>query len=112
MKILKFTDNMPKLHVQTSAKLVYWSALRGYQLKHYLDLWKYDTLKSDGSLYKLKLDENYLVLFFVGDKGIMFSSIRKLNSENRHFITDMGKDFQIEIDCARKPDTAGDINNV
>ena len=98
MQILKFTDNMPKLHGQTTAKLVHWDALRGYQLKHCQDLWKYDTLKSDGTYYKLKLDENYLLLFFVGDKGVMFSSIRRLNSENRHYITDIGQDFRIEIE--------------
>lgn len=97
MQTLLFTDNMPKLHGQTTATLVYWSAMRGYQLKQYPDLWKYDTLKSDGSLYKLKLDENYLVLFLVGEKGIMFSTIRKLNSENRHYITDIGEVFKIEV---------------
>lgn len=97
MQTLQFTDNMPKLNNQKTVKLVYWSALRGYQLKQYPDLWKYDTLKSDGTCYKLKLDENYLVLFFVGDKGIMFSTIRKLNSKNRHYITDIGKNFKIEV---------------
>ena len=97
MQIIKFTDNMPKLHNQQTAKLIYWSALRGYQLKQYPDFWKFDTLKSDNTYYKLRLEENYLVLFFVGDKGIMFSTIRKLNSENRHYISDIGKEFKIEV---------------
>lgn len=97
MQILPFKDNMPKLNNQQHAKLVYWSALRGYQLKRYPDFWCYDTLKSDGTFCKLNLDENYLVLFFVGDKGIMFSTIRKLNSENRHYISDIGKEFEIGI---------------
>ena len=97
MQTIKFTDNMPKLQGQTTATLVNWGAMSGYQLQKHPDFWNYDTLKSDGTNYKLNNDGNYLILYFVGDKGILFSTIRKLNEVNKHYITEIGKQFKIEI---------------
>lgn len=98
MEVIKFTDNMPKLHNQTTATLVYWGAMTGHQLKKHPDLWKYDTKKSDGTNYKLNPDEHYLLLFFVGDKGIMFSTLRKLSLENKPYIQKVGQEFRIEVE--------------
>lgn len=97
MQKLKFADNMPKLHGQTKATLVYWTALFGFQLEQHPSLWQYDTLKSDGTYYKLNPQGKYFLLFFVGEKGIMFSTIRKLNDENKHYMTDVNKEFEIEV---------------
>lgn len=97
MKKLLFADNMPKLCDQNTATLVYWTAMAGCQLKQHQDFWLYDTLKSDGTFYKLNKDGRYLVLFFVGDKGILFSTIRKLNDENRHYLEEVGEVFNIEV---------------
>ncbi len=97
IKTIKFADNMPKLHGQTSATLVYWSALAGCQLAKHPALWDYDTKKSDGTIYKLNPYGRYLLLFFVGDKGIMFSTIRKLNEENKHYMSEVNERFTIEI---------------
>ena len=96
-KVLKFTDNMPKLHGQTTATLVYWSAMAGCQFAEHKSFWNYDTQKSNGSTYKLNPDGRYLILFFVGDKGIMFSTIRKFNDENRHYIEEVNQQFRIEV---------------
>ena len=96
-KVIKFADNMPKLHGQTEATLVYWSALAGCQLAEHPALWNYDTKKSDGSIYKLNPDGRYLLLFLVGDKGIMFSTIRKLNDENKHYMLEVNQKFRIEV---------------
>lgn len=96
-KVLKFADNMPKLHGQTEATLVYWSALAGCQLAAHPALWEYDTKKSDGTIYKLNPDGRYFLLFFVGDKGIMFSTIRKLNEENKHYMQEVNQKFRIEV---------------
>ena len=96
-KVLKFADNMPKLHGQTEATLVYWSALAGCQLAEHPALWNYDTRKSDGSIYKLNPDGRYLLLFLVGDKGIMFSTLRKLNDENKHYMQEVNQKFRIEV---------------
>lgn len=97
MEKIQFADNMPKLHGQKKATLVYWSALFGFQLEQHPSLWKYDTLKSDGSYYKLNPQEKYFLLFFVGDKGIMFSTIRKLNDSNKHYMSEVNKEFEIEV---------------
>ena len=98
MKVLKFADNMPKLHGQTTAKLVYWSALAGCQLAQHPELWQYDTLKSDGTTYKLNPNGRYFLLFFVGNKGIMFSTIRKLNDDNKHYMSEVNQEFRIEVE--------------
>lgn len=97
MKIIKFADNMPKLQGQKTAKLVFWSALTGNQLAKHPELWKYDTLKSDGTNYKLNKNCYYFLLFFVGDKGIMFSTIRKLVDENKHYMSEVNETFKIEV---------------
>lgn len=97
-KVIRFADNMPKLHGQQTATLVYWSALAGCQLAKHSWLWHYDTLKSDGSNYKLNPDGRYFLLFFVGNKGIMFSTIRKLNEENMHYMNEVNEIFRIEVE--------------
>lgn len=96
-KIIKFASNMPKLHGQTSATLVFWSALAGCQLAKHPALWNYDTKKSDGTIYRLNPYGRYLLLFFVGDKGIMFSTIRKLNEDNKHYMQEVNEQFRIEV---------------
>lgn len=96
-KIIKFASNMPKLHGQTSATLVFWSALAGCQLAKHPALWNYDTKKPDGTIYRLNPYGRYLLLFFVGDKGIMFSTIRKLNEDNKHYMQEVNEQFRIEV---------------
>lgn len=94
-KVIKFEDNFPKLCNQSSATLVY----IGFSMvdeKHYGALIEYDTKKHNGEYYKLDRKKNYFVLFFVGDKGIMFSSLRKNTTENFRYYK-LGEKYRIEV---------------
>lgn len=98
MEILEFKYNMPKLCNQRKAKLVYHNVITMIGLEKYKDLLKYDLDKGDGKDFQLDNSQYYLILLFVGDKGIMFTSLRKYNSENIAKYADIGKEFVIEIE--------------
>lgn len=98
MEILKFKDNMPKLCNQRKATLVYHNVITVIGLEKYKYLLKYDLYKSDGDIFPIDKSQYYLILLFVGDKGIMFSTLRKYNSENVAKYADIGKEFLIEVE--------------
>lgn len=77
MNEIRFNKNYKKLHNQKEAFLVWKDVSYTERLnKEFID---YDT---EGS-YVLEEDKSYLMLYFVGDKGIPFTTLRKNNAENR-----------------------------
>lgn len=75
-KIIKFCKNYSKLHNQTMATLVYVRLKMGKDLnKEFIE---YDT----DNEYQIEENQRYLILYFVGNKLIPFTSLRKLNQDN------------------------------
>lgn len=98
---IKFDCNYPKLCNQAHAKLVWIDEIRDcdFILKypHLKALFEYDTKQPDGKFYNIKRGD-YLLLLFVGDKGIMFSTVRRDNPSNRSkYINKIGKLFVVEV---------------
>lgn len=98
---IKFDCNYPKLCNQARARLVWideirdcdfvlkWTALKA--------LFDYDTKRPDGTQKNITRGD-YLLLLFVGDKGIMFSTLRRDNPSNRSkYINKIGKLFDVEV---------------
>lgn len=100
MKILKFKHNMKKLNNQKKATLVYWHIANNEELLNNKSLLEYDVKKSDNTDYEIELKKHhlYLILFYVGEKGIMFSTIRKFNHDNWEYIELLNKEIDIEIE--------------
>ncbi len=100
MKIIKFKDNYPKLHNQTSAKLVFVLSIPEKLLrKVFNDLWMYDTLCSDGkNRLSYQVGQRFLLLLFLGDKNILFTTLRTDNEENRaKYFNSIGAEFKLEV---------------
>ena len=94
MEKIKFNRNYKKLHEQTEAKLVYFEIHYGKTLNE--EYVKYDT---DGK-YTFVYNHKYIVLYFVGNKGIPFSSLRKLNKENKKkYFDKVGEKFKIIVEA-------------
>ena len=98
---IEFKCNFPKLCNQANAKLVWIDEIRDcdFILKypHLKALFEYDTKQPDGKFYNINRGD-YLLLFFVGDKVIMFSTLRRDNPSNRSkYINKIGKWFEVEI---------------
>lgn len=92
--IIKFNINYKKLHNQKEAILIWKDVSYSERLnKEFID---YDT---EGS-YVLEKDKSYLILYFVGDKGIPFTTLRKNNEENRRKYLDcpLHTTFKIEVE--------------
>lgn len=101
MKIICFDNNYPKLNNQKHARLVFviQGLLGEMLLKNFPDLTYYDTLRDDGVYYDIKNDESYMLLFFIGEKGIMFSTLRKQNEENAILYAEsIGENYKIKIE--------------
>lgn len=101
--IIKFDCNYPKLCNQAKARLIYYGMITLDQnfKNTFPSLIEYNTKKPDGT-YKEIPNGDYYLLFFVGDKGIMFSIIRKMNDDNlRKYFNNFGKWFNIEVNNDR-----------
>ena len=107
MKTLEFKDNMPKLHNQKFAELV---MVVGFDPianlyagnGRYKKFLEYDLKMSDGTEFNdgSVPAQPLMVLFFVGEKGIMFSTLRKSNEENiEKYANSFGETFKIEIEA-------------
>lgn len=99
--IIKFDCNYPKLCNQTKARLVYADEIRecvfNFPTAPLKALLEYDTKRPDGTYRKIT-PQDYVLLFFVGDKGIMFSTLRKDNSSNeKKYGGKVGQWFNIEV---------------
>lgn len=97
MKTIKFNDNYPKLHGAKEAVLV---GVEQTYLSSIPDaLLAYDTTRSDGTAFGFSGnsgDLKILVLLFVsGD--MLFTTIRKNNADNAHYMQEIGEKFEIEV---------------
>lgn len=96
MAEIKFSHNYPKLHGQTSAKLIAVLPIR-IDKNTPKELIEYDT-KFDGGYFPLKTG-NYIQLFFVGNLHIPFCTIRSSypSSKQDYYKGKIGEDFKIVI---------------
>ncbi len=94
MKEIKFSRNYKKLYNQKKAVLIERFIVYPEELsKEFLD---FDT---DGGKYKLNTKQCYLVLYFVGDKKIPFTTLRKYNEENiSKYFNSVGEIFKIVVE--------------
>ena len=76
MEEIKFNRNYKKLHNQTSAELIYYDFKSGAEFhKEFIE---YDT----DNRYEIDKTQEYLFLVFIGNKDIVFTTLRKANTEN------------------------------
>ena len=93
MKEIKFNHNYKKLHNQTYGTLIKMTAHLGCML--HKDFIKYDT---DGK-YKIEEKEKYLCLYFIGNKKIPFTTLRKCNKANIYkYVGCEGENFKIVVE--------------
>lgn len=101
-KTIKFNNNYPKLHGQREAKLL--MAINEFPEKllrtKYEALCLYDTIRDDGKYYQSwRAGENFILLLFLGDKNILFTTLRKDNEENRElYNSSIGDVFKIVVE--------------
>lgn len=93
-KEIHFKKNFSKLHNQTQALLIRIIEKKGTDLCQ--DFIEYDT----DNQYPIDKNQYYLVLYFIGNKLIPFTSIRKYNDENLLKYV-FGAEFNIIIDGAK-----------
>lgn len=100
-KFIRFDNNYPKLHNQTEARLlmVIQDISGEMLLNNFPDLTSWDSLRDDGRYYNIAPEKDYMLLLFVGDKNIMFSTLRKQNEENAILYAEsVGDVFKIAIE--------------
>ena len=100
IKSIEFNNNYPKLHNQTAAELLLViNDVSGAMLNTICEhLTKYDTLRGDGKYYHIENDQVFMILVFLGDKGIPFTSIRKMSQENiDKYCDSVGEVFLIDV---------------
>lgn len=93
---IRFAKDYPKIHGQTSGRLVSISLMTIDEStsKEFIE---YDSTMSDGSKYPLP-DGDYMLLVFLGNLGIPFSTLRKQNIENLNkYMSGLGKIFELVI---------------
>lgn len=102
MRKINFSHNYIKLQDQTSATLLAVFPLKlSRNDESHNSLIAYDTAIKDGGNYKLRSGE-YVVLLFLGNKGIPFTTIRShigmygLNKEE-YYTKHIGEEFEIVI---------------
>lgn len=90
---IKFDRNYKKLHNQTYGVLIKITVRLGCML--HKDFIEYDT---DGK-YKIKENEKYLCLYFIGNKKIPFTTLRKCNKTNiAKYVGEEGNVFKIVVE--------------
>lgn len=95
-----FDSNYKKLHNQRTARLL--GLFSGIEKRNFEEqmpyFYKYDCERPDGSFYELDPRQGYLLLFFEGERGILFTTLRKDNDENFWFYNaNIGEVFKIII---------------
>lgn len=100
VKSILFDNNYPKLHGQKRAVLC--GAITGMTPQFLRDMFpgliEHDTKRDDGRFYHIIENGVYMLLIFIGDKGIMFPTLRKQNEENLNFYgAARGEEFEIVI---------------
>lgn len=100
LKEIKFDCNYPKIHGQKLARLVMViQEISGSMLLNSFGfLTSFDTIRDDGKFYNIDPEKEYMLLLFVGDKNIMFPTLRKQNGENAILYAEsVGEMFKITI---------------
>lgn len=98
---IRFDNHYPKLYNQKHARLVMViQDISGEMLlKKYPDFTGWDSRRDDGRYYDIKPEENYMLLLLVGDKNIMFSTLRKQNQKNaKLYAESVGEMYKIEVE--------------
>ena len=100
MNAIRFSKEYVKLHGQMSATLLAVRPLT-IDLRYHSELIDYDTVAVDGSRYELR-NGRYLLLVFLGDKHIPFTTIRSdkpamngMRSKRDYYTERIGQDFRI-----------------
>lgn len=98
---IRFDNHYPKLHNQKHARLVMViQDISGEMLlKKYPDFTGWDSIRDDGRYYDIKPEETYMLLLFIGDKNIMFSTLRKQNEGNAILYAEsVGELFEVVVE--------------
>ena len=102
MAVIKFSHNYPKLHGQRSAMLLACTPITIDSSEKSKKLLEYDT-KYDGGYFTIA-PGNYVLLTFLGDCGIPFTSIRNNYPPTKedYYQGKVGDTFDIVIRKRRK----------
>ena len=98
---IKFKYNYPKLKGEKNARLLLCITDISYELlsKKWLDFLLYDTYIGNGEFYYISSYDKYMILFFIGTCGNLFTTLRKDTEENREKYSDkIGQVFKLEIE--------------
>lgn len=101
MNKIKFSHKYKKLAGQTKATLMF-VAVFDYEKDRYPSLTEYDTAILEGGYYPLSKGR-YVILFFLGDKGIPFTTIRSkigrfgLDKEE-YYSKHLNEEFEIVVE--------------
>lgn len=98
MPVVKFNKNFLKLHNQTSAQLIDVKMINLSEMSDddFNELIEYDCKADDGSYYPLDRNSYHTLLIFLGNKNIVFQTIRKKDSFMKYY-TKKGIVFNIKI---------------
>ena len=96
MAEIRFNDEYPKLWGQSTAELILIRVVNRSRLSR--NLVEYDTKKSDDTYYDLP-DGELIQLFFIGNHGIPFCTMRKYTKEKyEEFENKIGTIFDIVVE--------------
>lgn len=95
---IKFAGRYEKLHGQTWAQLISVQVLRiSGGDRTFEKLIDYDTIREDGTRYRITPGE-YILLVFIGSDWIPFTTLRRYTPEkNEYYKRLIGKLMEIEI---------------
>lgn len=97
MKSIKFSHDYPKLHGQKTARLIGVLTVTPDELHR--QFIEYDTVNKEGGHYKLPKAEKFLILLFLGDKNILFTTIRRMTAEKlAYYLNQVDMEFEIKIE--------------
>lgn len=99
MNKINFSSYYVKLHGQTTAELV---AVKMVDLsfmncKDFQELVEYDCKANDGSYYPLNKDKSYCLLIFLGNKNIVFQTLRN-REKYTHYQGLIGHIFDVVVE--------------
>jgi hypothetical protein len=96
---IRFSHNYPKLHNQTKANLLF--IIKIHRSKLNPDFVEYDTVFADSNGIKSHFDlpySDYLVLVFIGNKLIPFTTVRPYSQQKWNFYkSNVRKWFEIVV---------------
>lgn len=97
MNKIKFISNFPKLWNQSTAKLVDIKLIDRDNIHQ--DFIEYDTKMENGEYYNLGEHKKFIVLYFIGDKGIPFCTLRSFTFDKfADYLNKLTRMFLIEVE--------------